>query len=184
MALNLTDVVLLVLLLAVFVLGYFQGTIRQLLGIAAWLLSFLFAANLRDALGEFFSRYWTNLPPGYSAMIAFGILFFAFFIIANIIIQVLYRRTPIHSRLTFIDEVIGGLLGAALYLLVLATVIIILDSFYGRGSIGANDIKWMRDLHRVLLESNVGAWLQYSLIPGLIAILGVFLPQEVRDVAR
>lgn len=184
MALNLTDVVLLVLLLAVFVLGYFQGTIRQLLGIAAWLLSFLFAANLQQQLGEFFSRYWTNLPPGYSRMIAFGIIFFAFFIIANIIIQLFYRRTPIHSRLTFVDEVIGGLLGAALYLLVLATVIIILDSFYGRGSIGGGDIKWMRDLHRVLLESNVGAWLLNSLIPGLLAIFSVFLPQEVRDVAR
>jgi uncharacterized membrane protein required for colicin V production len=184
MALNLTDVVLLVILLAVFVLGYFQGTIRQLLGIAAWALSFLFAATLRDTLGEFFSRYWTNLPPGYADMIAFGLIFFALFIIANILIQLFYRRTSIHSRMTFVDEVIGGLLGAALYLLILATVIIILDSFYGRGSIGANDIRWMRDLHRVLLESNVGAWLYNSLIPVLLSIFSVFLPQEVRDVAR
>lgn len=184
MTLNLTDVVLLVLLLASFLIGYFQGAIRQLLGIAAWLVAFLFAANTRAPAGEWLSRYWTQLPAGYSRMIAFLLVFVVLLVIANIGIQILYKRTPIYSRMTVIDEIIGGLLGAALFVLILSTVIIALHSFYGLGAPGGGDVRWMRDLHRVLVESTVGQTLLTAFIPGLLAVLGFFLPQEVRDVAR
>jgi membrane protein required for colicin V production len=184
MALNLTDVVLLILLLVSFVLGYFQGTIRQLLGIAAWLVAFLISASLSHGVGDWLSRYWTQLPVGYSAMIAFLLVFVFLMVVFNILMTMFYKRTPIHSRLTVLDEIIGGFLGAGLYLLILATILIILDSVYGRGAVGATDVRWMRDLHRVLIESNVGRFLLESLIPGLLAIFGPILPSEVRDVGN
>lgn len=48
-----------------FVLGYAQGIIRRLLGIATILFSFLLAANLREPLGGFLAQYWTQWPKEY-----------------------------------------------------------------------------------------------------------------------
>ncbi|HEV8516338.1 MAG TPA: CvpA family protein [Candidatus Limnocylindrales bacterium] len=183
MTLNLVDLVLLILLLGAFLLGYFQGAIRQLLGLLVWLFAFLIGANLREPLGEWFSRYWTNLPTGYSRMIAFGAVFLTLLIVGNIVIQVFYKRTPITRRWTVIDEVIGGLLGAGLYVLVLATIVIVLDSFYRVGGLGGNDVRWIRDLYVLLSGSFFVQTLKTALIPALLAIFGLLLPQEVRDVA-
>ena len=47
---------------AMFVLGFIQGTIRRLLGLASMLFSFLFAANLRDPLGDYLAQNWNAVP--------------------------------------------------------------------------------------------------------------------------
>lgn len=183
MPLTVVDVVLIVLLLGSFLLGYFQGAIRQLLGLIAWFFSFVIAANVREPLGEWFSRYWTTLPTGYSRMIAFGAAFIVLFVVANIAIQIFYKRTPLTRRFGILDELVGGFLGAALFVLVLATVVIVLESFYRLGGLGGNDVRWIRELYIILSGSAIAQGLKASLIPGLLAILGLLLPPEVRDVA-
>ena len=45
---NRFDLLFLLFLFGMFVLGFMQGTIRRLLGLASMLFSFLFAANLRE----------------------------------------------------------------------------------------------------------------------------------------
>ena len=50
MALPLVDVILIILGIAAFFLGYFQGAVRQVIGLLAWLGSFLIA------LGFFVAR--------------------------------------------------------------------------------------------------------------------------------
>ena len=62
-------------LVGFFVLGYVQGTIRRLLGIASIVFSFLLAANLREPLGKFLAGYWTQWPREYSYMLAFLFIF-------------------------------------------------------------------------------------------------------------
>src|SRR5215216_5419219 len=63
-----------------FVLGFIQGTIRRLLGLASMLFSFLFAANLRDSLGTFLAANWNQFSDEYAVMIGFE----SFFVIATI----------------------------------------------------------------------------------------------------
>ncbi|MDQ3870423.1 MAG: CvpA family protein [Chloroflexota bacterium] len=185
MPLNVVDLVLLVILAGAFLLGFFQGAIRQLLGLLAWLISFLLAANLRDPVGDFLGRYWTFFPSGYNQMLAFGLVFIVLFVIVNILTQVRYRRAVIHSRMTVLDEIIGGLLGALLAVLIVTTAIIVLDSYYARGGTGGTaDVAWIGQTYRALTDSRIAASLHASLIPGLLAILGPLLPPEVRDVAR
>ena len=46
-----------------FVLGFAQGTIRRLIGIASILFSFLFAANLAEPLGDFLGGELDAVPP-------------------------------------------------------------------------------------------------------------------------
>jgi len=182
--LNVVDIVLLFVLAISFLLGFFQGAIRMVLGLLAWLISFLLAANLRDPLGDFFGRYWTVLPSGYSQMIAFGLAFIVLFVIANILIQVRYKRMVLHSRVTVLDEIVGGLFGLLLALLLIATAVIVLDSFYARGgAAGSNDIDWIGQTYRNLTNSAIANGLRNSLIPVIVGILGPMLPVEVREVA-
>ena len=49
----LVDWLLIIYFLGFFVLGFAQGTIRRLIGIASILFSFLFAANIADPLSDF-----------------------------------------------------------------------------------------------------------------------------------
>ena len=46
------DLLLFLYFMAFFVLGFAQGTIRRLIGIASILFSFLFAANIAEPLGD------------------------------------------------------------------------------------------------------------------------------------
>jgi len=52
---NVFDLLVVLGLLGMFVLGYIQGTIRRLLGIASILFSLLLGAQLRAPLGTFLS---------------------------------------------------------------------------------------------------------------------------------
>ena len=70
---NLFDLLVLLLLVAGFVMGYLQGTIRRLLGIAQVLFSLVLAAQIRGPLGDFLVSNWTQFVPEYSRMLAFGL---------------------------------------------------------------------------------------------------------------
>jgi membrane protein required for colicin V production len=185
MSLSIPDLVLLAVIVIAFLLGYYQGAIRQVLTVLVWLIAFVLSANLRDPLGDFLSRYWSNLPSGYPHMIAFGLLFILFFLIGLIIIQWRYRRTVLHSRVTVIDELIGGLLGAAVAILVIASLIVVLDSFYSRGGVsGQGDVPLFGQIHRALADSTVASTIRAQLLPPLLTVLGPLLPSEVTDVVR
>ncbi|MDQ2964786.1 MAG: CvpA family protein, partial [Chloroflexota bacterium] len=105
------DLLVLLILAALFILGYIQGTIRRLLGIASLLFSFLLAANLRGPLGDFLVENWTQFPPEYSRMVGFGTLFVAASLAFSLVIQAFYRRVPLFDKYTVVDELLGGLLG-------------------------------------------------------------------------
>ena len=94
---NLTvfDLVFLLVLFGFFVLGFAQGTLRRLLGLAAVLFSFLLAANLRNPLGAFLADNWTQFPSEYSYMIGFLVVFLASWAAFTIAIQTFYETQPL-----------------------------------------------------------------------------------------
>ena len=71
-SINPFDLVIVLILFAFFILGFIQGTLRRLIGIAAILFSFILAANLRQPLGDFLKANWTQFPPDYAVMVGFG----------------------------------------------------------------------------------------------------------------
>ena len=81
------DLLIVVYFVAFFVLGFAQGAIRRLLGIASMLFSFLLAANLARPLGDFLSANWTQFPPEYSYMIGFLTIFVAGVVAFALVIQ-------------------------------------------------------------------------------------------------
>ena len=98
---QLADWIILIYFLAFFVLGFAQGTIRRLIGIASILFSFLFAANVAGPLGDFLKANWTDQNPQYSFMVGFLTIFVAAALAFAIVVQGFYRPQPLFEKARF-----------------------------------------------------------------------------------
>ena len=146
------DLLIFLYFMAFFVLGFAQGTIRRLIGIASILFSFLFAANIAEPLGAFLGQNWTQFSKEYSQMIGFGTVFVASAIAFALVAQGLYKPQPLFPKARFVDELIGGLLGLVQAALIFGAVLIILDSFFLVRGIAADpqELPFLRDLWNAL----------------------------------
>jgi uncharacterized membrane protein required for colicin V production len=164
-----------------FVLGYAQGVVRRLLGIAVVVFSFLLAANLRDALGSFLASNWTQFPREYSYMLAFGFLFVVFMVVGTIIIQMTYKPAPIFAKAPVLDELLGGVLGVVQALLIVAAGIAILDSFFRLPvGIGDQQVQFLKDLYGAVNQSQSVTVFRETLLPLLVTLTGPLLPSDIQ----
>lgn len=179
---RLFDILFVLVLFAAFVLGYIQGTIRRLLGIASILFSFLVAANVRDPLGRFLAANWTQFPAEYSYMLGFLFVFAVGSIAFSLVIQGFYRRTPLLSRATAVDELLGGLLGVVQAILIVGCIVFILDSFFhvpGHGTAGPNELPFLRSLYLAYTGSASAELFRTALIPGFLGVFGWLVPSDL-----
>ena len=114
-SINRFDLLVVLFCFGMFVLGYVQGTIRRVLGLASMLFAFLLAANLRDSFGGFLAENWNQFPDEYAVMLSFLIVFVTASVVFTIIIQSFYHKQDLFKKSTAADEVIGGLLGKQLF---------------------------------------------------------------------
>jgi uncharacterized membrane protein required for colicin V production len=181
-SINTFDLLVVLFLFAMFILGFMQGTIRRLLGILSILFAFVFAANVRDPLGSFLASEWTHLDPRYAVMIGFGTIFVAASIAFTIAIQIFYKRVPLFEKYTFVDEVLGGTLGVVQGILLLMFMIAILDSgFEVVGLRQVNELPFLRAIHDAYDNSATAALLRSTFIPAFFAILGPFIPGDLKQ---
>jgi uncharacterized membrane protein required for colicin V production len=176
------DLIVVLFLFGMFVLGFAQGTIRRLLGIASMLFSFLFAANLREPLGSFLAANWNQFPDEYAVMIGFGAVFTAATIAFTLILQGFYHRQPLFEKATVVDEILGGILGIIQGIFFLGCVLVILDSFFLNPLIvpDPQELPFLRDLHGFITGSQTAEILRSTLIPAFYAVLGFFVPASLR----
>jgi uncharacterized membrane protein required for colicin V production len=185
-SINPFDLVIVLILFAFFILGFIQGTIRRLIGLAAILLSFILAANLREPLGEFLKSNWTQFPPQYAVMVGFGAVFAAAIVASTLVIQTYYHKIPLFQRNTVIDEMLGGLLGIVQGVLLLGAVIIILDSYFTLpGRVSENELPVLRDVYEAYAPpgkpaSATAVIFRETLVPGFLAVTGPVLPNGLR----
>jgi uncharacterized membrane protein required for colicin V production len=178
---NRFDLLVLLFLFGMFVLGYVQGTIRRVLGLASMLFSFLFAANLRDPLGAFLAENWNQMPPEYAVMLGFGTVFLAATIAFTLVIQGFYHRQPLLQKAPVVDEVVGGILGVIQGLFVIMFVIIILDSFFKlRIGDSGGELIFVRAFHEFLDGSATAELFRSRLIPGFFNVFGLLIPESLR----
>jgi membrane protein required for colicin V production len=177
------DILIGVLLVAGFALGFFRGAVRQLLALGVWLVAFLVAAYGRPPVGEWLGVQWPQFTPRYVEFVAFGLLFVVLLGLGVLIAEVAGARITL-SRHEWVDDVIGGLLGAGLVLLSVASLIVIMDTGYERSGRPSSDIGWVRDAYVALSESELANRIEGSLIVGLDAVLGPLLPEDVRLAMR
>jgi uncharacterized membrane protein required for colicin V production len=180
---SLFDVLVFIFLFGMFVLGYIQGTIRRLLGLAAIIFSFLLAGQLRDPLGSFLAKNWTQYPPEYSYMLAYLFLFAFTAILFSIIIQSFYHPQPLFENARFVDEVIGGTLGVVEGLVLIGCGIIILDSYFTLPGLpdGTGYLPFLPAIFKLYDPSATADLFRTNLIPGMLAVMGALLPDTVRQ---
>jgi membrane protein required for colicin V production len=175
------DLLIVVYFVAFFVLGFAQGAIRRLLGIASMLFSFLLAANLARPLGDFLSANWTQFPPEYSYMIGFLTIFVAGVVAFALVIQSYYHPQPLFKRARFADEALGGILGLVQAALLFGIVLVILDSFFAKPGIAqdAQELPFLRDLWNALDGSKFAEPFRTTLIPAFFVVFGFFVPDSI-----
>jgi membrane protein required for colicin V production len=180
-SINRFDLLVILILFGMFILGFIQGTIRRLLGIASILFSFLLAANLQGPLGDFLAANWTQFAPEYAVMLGFGTVFVAASIAFTLVIQAFYERVPLFQRYSFIDEILGGLLGVVQGLLLLGVMIVILDSFFTL-PIAKRDseLPLLRDIYNAYTNSGTADLFRDTLIPAFFAVFGFVVPDKIK----
>jgi uncharacterized membrane protein required for colicin V production len=181
-SINKFDLLVLFLCFGMFVLGYIQGTIRRVLGIASMLFSFLFAANLRGPLGGYLAANWNQFPDEYAVMLGFGIVFVAATIAFTIVIQGFYHKQSLFQKATVADEIIGGVLGVVQALLLILCVIVILDSFFRIPTIPKTDgeLPQLRSFYDFMNNSTTADIFRTRIIPGFINVFGLLIPTDLK----
>lgn len=181
-SINRFDLLVVLFAFGMFVLGFIQGTIRRILGLASMLFSFLFAANLREPLGGYLAQNWNDYPDEYAVMLGFGMVFVAATIAFTVVIQGFYHKQDLFKKATFADELIGGLLGIVQALFLVGCIIVILDSFFRIPTIprSDNEFAWIRSFFETMNTSNVADLFRTRLIPGFIAVFGLLIPTDIQ----
>ncbi len=178
------DLLTLFSLFALFILGFMQGIIRRLLGIASILLALLVAAQVRQPLGSFLAENWTQYPAEYNYMIAFGTVFVAGTIASTIAIQLFYRPIPLFAQYPIIDEVLGGVLGVIQGGLILSAFFLITDPFFltiGQEARGI-EFPFVREIHLALNDSITATIVRDRIVPFILLIFGGAFPAAVKEV--
>ena len=177
------DLVFFVLVMGGFLLGFVQGIIRRLLGIASIMISFFLAANLRAPVGDVLGPDWAQFPPGYATMLIFGGMFIIFTVVSTILIQGFYTRAPVVQDSEWIDEVLGGLLGVVQALLLVGIAILILGSYFGLASTtyDPDEFLFLRNTWEAISKSAVGAFYIDTLIPIFLGLSGGLIPTSLRQ---
>jgi uncharacterized membrane protein required for colicin V production len=166
-----------------FVLGFAQGTIRRLLGIASILFSWFLAALLAEPLSEFLGANWTQFSKDYSYMIGFATIFVASSIAFALVLQGVYKPQPLFKKARFADEIIGGVLGLVQAAIIYGAVLIILDSFFRIPGIPVDpqELPFLREVWTALDGSNTAVIFRDTLIPVFFVLTGLFVPDKIED---
>jgi uncharacterized membrane protein required for colicin V production len=177
------DLLLVLYFMAFFVLGFAQGTIRRLIGIASILFSFFLAANLYEPLGNFLSGNWTQFSKEYSYTVGFLVVFVGASVVFALIAQGWYKPTPLFEKARFVDELLGGFLGLLQAGLILGILVVILGSYFmlPGTAVDPDELPFLRDLWGALDSSRIVDVYQATIIPGFFAVFGFLVPESIQS---
>lgn len=182
---NMFDVVVVIYLFGFFILGFIQGTIRRLIGIATITFSFFLALLLNDLwLGAFLATNWTQYPKEYSIMIGYLVIFVAASVAFALVVQGTYTRLPLFAKYPVLDEILGGILGIVQGFLLLMFITFILDQYFLYTSIPPDDNEFgiLRTFWTAIDGSNIGQFIQTVAIPAMLTICGFLIPSQAKVV--
>ena len=109
-------------------------------------------------------------------------MFVVFLVVGEILIFIFYKRAPMVARLAFVDELVGGFLGAGIAILVIGAFVMGLDSFYSYNQVAASAQQPIAQaINDGLTNSVIAGWLRGSLIPA-IGLLGPLLPTQLQNI--
>ena len=179
---NVTDVFVFLYLFGFFIVGFAQGSIRRLFGIASIVFAFFLSAQIQLPLGQFLSDNWKQFPAAYGQMIGFLVVFIVAVVIFSIVIQGSYHRAEVFAKYPIVEELIGGLFGIFQGFLILMFLTIILDQFFLLTTYPTDpdELPYLRDLWQAINGSGTGQLLHTTVIPHFVSFCAILLPSTVR----
>ena len=180
---NLFDLLVILLLVAAFILGFLQGAIRRLIGIVAVVFSLILASQLRMPLGDYLASNWVQFPPGYTHMLAFAAVFMISVVVISIITQITYERSPLFPRTPLADPLLGGIVGIVEAMFLIGALVLVLDSYFLTPALiaGAGEFVVIRDFQSAVDVSRTAALYRHDLFPAFFFLIGLLIPEDLRS---
>lgn len=122
---NLLDLIIVVILLIGFVLGFKDGFVRKIIGLIGFALAIYLAAKFATPLGHIIEKYF-NIEFYLSQIMAGVVIFLSTIGVFSIIKRIIHPFDKVNN---FINQIIGGVFGAIQILFFLSAVFFILNIF-------------------------------------------------------
>lgn len=171
---NWIDFVLIALLLVGLAVGYAQGLVRELVGLAAIYIGLVIATQFFVPLTLLFSSITRTPPNTLSNMLSFFVILFTVIFVINLLGKDAYRSTRL-KIFPFGDHVLGMLLGVvSMWILVAVSINVLTFAVVTESWIG------QAEGYRLILENGVNNSLISEItatsLPMIVSTIRVWFP--------
>ena len=179
------DVVLLGFIAAFIFGGFRSGFLKRLFGIGFAVVSLLVTAYFRYPVAAIASTFFKTIPEAYAQLVASIILFPAVLAILHLVSRKTIERINVQGLTKDIDAILGAILGGIEAIVILSALVVIVDAYFGTGSTAIKGISsgLIKDLVAAFNASETVRILRVTTVPVVLAILGPFLPKDLKSVA-
>ena len=122
---NYVDIIIVVMILIGFILGYKDGVVRKIIGVIGFVLAVYLAFEYSDSLGKFISPFFND--EIYLSGLVAGFLIFSVVILVFAIVKRLLH--PFDKVNRFANQFIGGLVGIIQILFFVSAFFMLLNIF-------------------------------------------------------
>ncbi len=179
------DVVLLGFIAGFIYGGFRSGFLKRLFGIVFAIVSLLVTAYFRYPVAAITSTFFKSIPEEYAQLVASIILFPAILTILHLVSRKTIERINVQGLTKELDSVLGAILGGVEAILILSALVVIVDAYFGTGSAAIKGVSSgpIKDLVAAFNASETVKILRDTTVPIVLAILGPFLPKDLKSVA-
>ncbi len=175
------DIVLVGFIGATIFAGWRAGFIRSVLGLAFMVIAFVAGAYLRYPVGALFTTFFHDVPPDYSNLVGYTIVFPVVLAGLHIVSGLLIRKVAMRGVSREVDSLLGAIFGGVEAILILSAAIVIIDTYLGtstslRHALGPGMLKTITD---ALNGSTTVHLLRDTTVPLVLNVLGPLLPRDI-----
>ena len=154
---------------------------RNILGLLFMAISFVAGAYLRYPVGALFTTFFKDVPPDYSNLVGYAIVFPVVLAGLHIVSGLLLRKVAVKGITKEADSLLGAIFGGVEAILIVSAAIVIVDTYLGtsttlRHTLGPGMLKTITD---ALNGSTTVHLLRDSTVPVVLNLLGPLLPKDI-----
>jgi uncharacterized membrane protein required for colicin V production len=176
------DVVLVGFIAGYIFTGWRTGFLRRLLGLGFMALSFVASVYLRYPIGAIASTFFKDIPPEYANLVGSAIAFPVVLGALHVVSHAMMGRLAMQGMSKELDKALGAVFGGIEAVLIVSAVVVLADTYFGTSSVlpRAGGPESIRSLVAALNGSTTVHLMRDTTIPLVLAILGPFLPTDVK----
>jgi len=178
------DVILLGFIAGFIFGGYRYGFLKRLFGIGFAIVTLLLTAYLRIPVGAIASGLFPDVPTAYVDLVSSIIIFPIALTILHAISRSMIERINVRGVTKDIDAILGAILGGIEAIVILSALVVIVDAYLVSGSALVKGLPSgpISDVVKAFNASETVHLLRQTTVPFLLAILGPFLPKDLKSI--